>query len=477
MSISSQQVTTASYMQLAVVAVLSFLIVGCFNINESEKDNAIISNASRYTRDDPTCIGQWYCHSIYVPVDYNDRFNGNMIKLNILQHKANQQPAPLGNILLLPGGPGIDNLQYLRDAIRNLPQQIVRQSNLLVIDSRNLVLVQCEAEFEYARVDVSPNTLEEFNSLVMARQPTIDSCGKSIGKDLARYSSEAHAHDIDIVRDNLHIEKLNILSFSYGSLTAYKYMHFYPDHIGRVIIDGAINPTLPLDVAADDLASQLHGAIRSLVDKCVESTVCDDIRTAHDRIIKLINGNQQAEWPGLISTAIIRSLYDQVGQERLVTLLNISEEDAQEILSIIGESYLGDKDGIGLLRGDIQRCADSTALHIDEFRILIRQSDGQSLKPLILATNLFCTLWIAEDSSSKNNTWLELYGRGLPSLIIVNSNDPVIPSTWPYAVAKSINAHTLEVSALGHLSIGRVDCIDEAVTMFFRGDTISDDIC
>ncbi|HCU77972.1 MAG TPA: alpha/beta hydrolase, partial [Microbacterium sp.] len=58
------------------------------------------------------------------------------------------------------------------------------------------------------------------------------------------------AQDMDLLRAVLGDEKLNYLGYSYGTFLGATYAKHYPDRVGRLVLDGEIDPSLSgLDVS------------------------------------------------------------------------------------------------------------------------------------------------------------------------------------------------------------------------------------
>ena len=69
-------------------------------------------------------------------------------------------------------------------------------------------------------------------------------------------------------------EKLNYLGFSYGTYLASVYAETFPGNTGRMVLDGAIDPSLSLAEQGLGQAKGFEQALRTYVDYCQNSTGC-----------------------------------------------------------------------------------------------------------------------------------------------------------------------------------------------------------
>ena len=52
------------------------------------------------------------------------------------------------------------------------------------------------------------------------------------------------ARDLDVLRAVMGEESLNYLGYSYGTGLGYTYAELFPDNTGRMVLDGALDPSL-----------------------------------------------------------------------------------------------------------------------------------------------------------------------------------------------------------------------------------------
>ncbi|KAJ3100812.1 hypothetical protein HDU97_001930 [Phlyctochytrium planicorne] len=79
------------------------------------------------------------------------------------------------------------------------------------------------------------------------------------GSFLEHVSTALTARDMDLIRENLGEDKLNFFGVSYGTFLGATYVNMFPDNVGRVVLDGVVNPVDFTNTKSDMFAgSVLH---------------------------------------------------------------------------------------------------------------------------------------------------------------------------------------------------------------------------
>ena len=93
-------------------------------------------------------------------------------------------------------------------------------------------------------------------------------------------STEEVARDLDVIRAVLGQEKLSYFGASYGTLIGATYADLFPDRVGRLVLDGAVDPTVgPLEQAKVQ-ARGFETALTAYVESCVEPTTATSAATS-----------------------------------------------------------------------------------------------------------------------------------------------------------------------------------------------------
>src|SRR5699024_7182089 len=79
---------------------------------------------------------------------------------------------------------------------------------------------------------------------------------------------------LDLLRAVLGDTKLNYLGYSYGTYLGATFAELYPDRVGRVVLDGAIDPaTTNFDVTLNQ-AKGFESALRDYLPSCLGDEEC-----------------------------------------------------------------------------------------------------------------------------------------------------------------------------------------------------------
>jgi len=123
---------------------------------------------------------------------------------------------------------------------------------------------------------------------------------KNTGPNLAFIDTVSSAKDLDVIRAVFGDEQINYLGFSYGTQLGATYAALFPQRVGRMVLDGAINPTLS---DADQSLYQLVGfdqALKNFLANCLQSADCPfsgSMETALVKIQKFLRGLENSPLP------------------------------------------------------------------------------------------------------------------------------------------------------------------------------------
>jgi pimeloyl-ACP methyl ester carboxylesterase len=192
------------------------------------------------------------CAQYPVPLNYkNTKKNAKFIHIALIKLPANN-PAKkrLGSLFLNPGGPGgsgVDLVRYVGQYLFN--QDIRDQYDLIGFDPRGIHLsepVTCGLTVEDIG-NIIPTTPFPINAQEEAQKIQSDKlisavCEKN-GNDVIDQMTTANvARDLDLLRQAVGDELLNYVGYSYGSYLGVTYANLFPQKVGRLVVDGVIDP-------------------------------------------------------------------------------------------------------------------------------------------------------------------------------------------------------------------------------------------
>ena len=84
---------------------------------------------------------------------------------------------------------------------------------------------------------------------------------------------------------------------SYGTFLGATYADLFPERAGRLVLDGAIDPTVDAVDQAEVQAGGFETALRAYVESCVDDGDCylgDDVEGGLERVRGLLDGRERA---------------------------------------------------------------------------------------------------------------------------------------------------------------------------------------
>jgi len=435
------------------------------------------------------CGGGFDCSTLSVPLDYANP-NISAISLSVIRLATKN---PIGSLILNPGGPGGSGIDYARAAEIVVSDQLRAKFSIVGFDPRGVgksTPVHCFDDNQtdvYLAADGSPNNQTEINDMVKIDQELAAGCAKKSTELYAHVDTVSAARDVDILRQALGDKKLNWLGKSYGTFLGATYADLFPTKVGRMVLDGAIDPTLSNYELSLGQAKGFENAITRFVDDCSFASDCPLTGdTAHgmrqiqqmlddldSNPVKLADGRMFTQALGVYG--VIAPLYDkQYGWPELRTDLTDAFAGNFETLAASVDYYTSrdanghftdnSNDAIAAVncldRPDRPTVAESQATAVKWKKIAPTFGD------ILAWGNLGCTYWQAPATGVAK----KITAVGSPTILVVGTiNDPATPYPWAVGLAKQLNKGVLlTFDGDGHTAYrAGSDCIDSAVDAYY----------
>ena len=305
------------------------------------------SGLSRYEQQPLTwtaCHNGLQCATVLAPLDY-EHPDDTAISLALAKRPA-VGSRRLGSLFINPGGPGGSGVEYAG----GFDRAGLEAYDIVGWDPRGVggsTPVKCFAGADldhYYSIDTSPDDAAELQQLIEDRKAFGRSCLGRSGTLLEHISTTDTVRDLDLLRGLVGDNKINYFGSSYGTRIGSLYAQLFPDHVGRMVLDGAVS----LDPSPE--VTQLQGFERAL-DHFADWCVAERCRLGanHDEVLSMIKNylDQLDQHPAAVEGG--RALSQQQGVEAVFFTLYGGQQGWQALRDALTPAIL-DGNAQGLLR-------------------------------------------------------------------------------------------------------------------------------
>ncbi|MDR1998720.1 MAG: alpha/beta hydrolase, partial [Frankiaceae bacterium] len=451
------------------------------------------------------CGGTASCAQLEVPIDY-DHPDAGTIQLAVKGYPPAGSSKGLGSLVMNPGGPGASGIDFVDSAdqlLRGGRMGDVRRNYQLVgFDPRG---VGQSAPLKCLD-DAALDTLLAFNptptspaDIDQAKQLNIDqgqACTANSGPLAAHVTTVEAAKDMDVLRAALGETKLNYLGFSYGTFLGSTYAALFPANVGRMVLDGAVDPAQSAAQSGEGQAKGFQVAFDAWAADCLTrgkscglGNSVEELRAAVRSLLdRLGSAPLPTADPG-------RPLTESLGMNGVAMALYL--KDAWPTLRAALQSAILDGDGTRLLAlSDVytDRNPDGTyATNSMQAFMAIScldavanpnktdppqsqyQADSPTFGDMFYDGGLDCaTYWPATPSVN----WPDYSAPGTPPIVVVGtSRDPATPYENSVNLARQLSSGVLlSRDGDGHTAyLGSSTCINDTVSAFLVDGTVPAD--
>lgn len=432
------------------------------------------------------------CATLTVPVDYADP-GGRTVELSVLRSLATG-PEPQGSLVVNPGGPGGSGVDYAMQAASALSPKLRSAYSIVGFDPRGVKrsdAIEClsdEERDEFLAQDPSPDDEDDVERIAADGQRLAAGCAADDAELLAHVSTAEVAADMDVLRAALGEERLNYLGFSYGTYLGVLYAESFPDRVGRMVLDGGIDPTLSNSEISLGQALGFEVSLRRYLADCVDTGECplgNSVDEAYDTLQAFLADLETQPLPtsdperpltqGLAVNSLAYPLYTPDYGWPLLTanLRRALAGDGAGLLDIVDLFTRRDTDGTyddnGLDMLFAVNCVDrSDRPSMSEVQQLAAEWSQQA--PIFGAplafSNVACERWPVPVSSVQATASAD----GVPPIVVIGTQfDPATPYEWSVALAGFLGDGRLvsRMGGDGHTAYrGGSRCIDEIIDAY-----------
>lgn len=442
--------------------------------------------------------GRNECGTVVVPLDY-DNPDGGTIEIAYTRVPASQEP--IGSLLVNPGGPGASGQDMASATSYYFSDDILAHFDIIAFDPRGVN--------ESAPVDcVDDEQLTELLSATYEDSPEGDaqskadvdgliaSCESRSGDLLPFVGTEEAARDMDVIRHVMGDPKLYYVGYSYGTKLGGMYAELFPQNVGRLVLDGAVDSNL---TNFEQNSTQLQGfelALDNYLTDCLAGASCPFDGTVDDaraKIIEMLDAAVETPIPTSdpdrpltaagLTFGIITPLYDD--QSWFILSMAFDEyfnDGVGDTFQFMFDAYTGRQSDGSYSDNSTEanwaiNCADSIPEGDEaEWEELSKEIEQLSpvFGPLFGYSDYMCANW----PGLNDDVITEFNAEGSDPIVVIGTvGDPATPYEWSVAFKEDFdNAVLLTWEGEGHTAYGRAgDCINGTVDEYLLAGTVPED--
>ncbi|WP_406007575.1 alpha/beta hydrolase [Streptomyces sp. NBC_00637] len=442
------------------------------------------------------------CATLKAPLDYADPGAGD-VRLAVARKKATGPGKRLGSLLVNPGGPGGSAVGYLQQyAGIGYPAGVRARYDMVAVDPRGVARsepVEClggSAMDTYTQTDTTPDDQGETDELVDAYKKFAEGCGAHSPRLLRHVSTVEAARDMDILRAVLGDGKLTYVGASYGTFLGATYAGLFPNRVGRLVLDGAMDPSLPARRLNLDQTAGFETAFQSFAKDCVTRADCPlgkkgtapakvgeklkaFFRTLDAHPIPTGDPDGRKLGESLATTGVIAAMYDESTWEQLREALTsaIKDKDGAGLLALSDSYYERDADGryANLMAANAAvNCLDLPSAFTTPDQVEKALPSFEKASPVfgegLAWASLNCAYWPVGPTGEPHR--IEAKGAA-PIVVVGTTRDPATPYGWARSLAHQLaSGRLLTYEGDGHTAYGRGStCIDSAIDTYLLHGT------
>ncbi|GGJ30575.1 alpha/beta hydrolase [Paenarthrobacter histidinolovorans] len=437
-----------------------------------------------------SCGDGLQCGKVRVPMDYaqpgSEEITLAAIKLPSTGDKK-------GSILVNPGGPGGSGVDFIKDAgTTHFTEKLRANYDVVGFDPRGVkdsAPVKCmtDAERDAAREKVfRKNTDEGLAAAIAFNKSFAEQCAQQTGPVLGHIDTVSAAKDLDILRAVVNDAKLNYLGFSYGTFLGSTYASLFPDNVGHLVLDGAVDPSISNEELTAGQAKAFEKAIHTYVASCQKQNQCpmsgsveNGVQEIRD-LISAVDENPQTAKDGRLVTGndfvngLILPLYNDQSWPALTQALDSAfSGDVSQMMRL---ADLGaDREPNGTYSSnsafafqainclDYPMVMDTAGMRAEEARLI---QDSPTFGAFFAYGGVNCKDWPYPNTRTPAPV---KYSGEAPIVVVGTTGDPATPLEWSQSLRKQLeNASLVTWQGEGHTAYGRSNsCVSSAVDDYF----------
>lgn len=444
------------------------------------------------------CEDSLTCAWLTVPLDYA-KPAGATIKIRVAKSTATGPAAARqGSVLINPGGPGGSGVDFTAYVAQAIAANVAHEFDIVGFDPRGvgqsapITCITGRQTTLWLAVDGSPNTPAEERRLMRLAGDIPQGCLDRSPALARNVGTENTVRDMDILREVLGDTHLNWIGYSYGTYLGTLYAEKFPDRVGRMVLDGALDPSLDAMEVSEGQSRGFQKAITRFAADCAKRASCPfpsakaTIAGINTILAELDASPMPTDSRRVLTqaqalTALFYPMYSTSLWPTLRNALGMAaSNDGTGMLAIA--DYANDR--IGPNKYGSNQTSAFYAISCwdmpqppgaDGLRAAAAQWSAKAPVPELAMSmswgNAPCNKWFGHSARTPAPATTTTTA---PILVVGTTFDPATPYWWSVALSKQLKTSTLlTFRGDGHTAYGSGSaCIDKAVSGFLLRGTM-----
>ncbi|WP_314506190.1 alpha/beta hydrolase [uncultured Microbacterium sp.] len=446
-----------------------------------------------------TDCGGFQCTMVTAPLDWSDPSAGE-IELSVIRQRATSGAA-IGSLLTNPGGPGSSGVSLIRDSVDfAVGAALQEQYDVIGFDPRGVgesTSVTCfdDAAMDSYIFDIPADPRGSDAWTAEREQWNADfsaACEANSGGILPFVTTENAARDMDLLRAVLGDKQLNYLGYSYGTFLGATYAKLYPERVGRLVLDGAIDPAVSGSDVSTIQAIGFESALRAYMADCLTQSDCPFSGTVDEGMADLgtmLASVDKSPLPAAdgrllgadtLLTGIIAALYAQESWPYLTAALTDVLQGDPAIAFQLADFYYNRENGTYLDNSTeafrAYNCMDYPPEDSEEAKAASDAriaAEAPTVAPYWSGPDP-CESWPYPPTGTRGPITAD---GAAPIVVVGTTNDPATPYEWAVSLAEQLSSGVLVTRVgEGHTGYNKGNaCVDAAVEAYLLQGTVPED--
>jgi pimeloyl-ACP methyl ester carboxylesterase len=446
------------------------------------------------------CRGTFECATLTVPIDYADP-GGDTIDLALLKDPADDTAGRIGSLVVNPGGPGAPGTSYAENSTSAFRDVLRNDFDIVGFDPRGTGdsdPVDCISDSDldaFLASDPDPDDAQEGEEFQASYEAFFKGCVANSDSLIGHVTTIETARDMDVLRAALGESQLLYFGASYGTKLGATYADLFPDKVGRMVLDGAVDLSIDSRQLSLEQAAGFETALRSYVQDCVDQGGCflgdtldEGLETIQDLIASIdekplpASGMDRQLEVGNAFYGLVAPLYNRDYWSVLDQALQLALDGDGVLLLKLSDLYESRNDDGGYDDNSAEaiyaiNCLDDP-YSITADQVPAQLSDFEEASPTfgdVFAWGLVGCHGVQVTSTEKPRTVTA--AGAAPIVVVGTTRDPATPYQWAVHLADQLESGVLvSRDGDGHTGYNSGnDCVDEAIEGYLVEGTVPQD--